>query len=90
MAAICFETNDTVGKNSLHEEDFFAEVYSDPRIVIGMVMLYLIGLGGIVGLVFIIWLERSGQAGPFRTLVNQLVSFNYEAVMFWLFLIEFL
>ena len=81
MAAICFETNEIVSKNSLHEEDFFAEVYSDPRIVFGMVMLYLIGLGGVLGLVIIIWLERSGQAGPFRTLVNQLVSFNYEAVM---------
>ena len=45
-----------------------------------MVIMYIIGLVGVIGILFIIWIERSGQAGPYRTLVNQLVTHNYQAV----------
>ena len=31
-------------------------------------------------LMLVIWFERSGHAGHYRTLVNQLVSFNLEQV----------
>ena len=62
-------------------EDFFKEVYMNPwinRIAIGF---YFIGLVGIAGLGLVAWFERSGQAGHFRTLINQIVSFNVESVI---------
>lgn len=81
MSTIRFETNTTI--EQIENEDFFADVFSDERMVFSMVVIYFVGLVGVVGIVFIIWLERSGQAGPFRTLINQLVSFNYEAVSYF-------
>lgn len=36
--------------------------------------LYIIGLISCFGLLLISWFERSGQAGPFRSVINQLVS----------------
>lgn len=80
MKAIFLETNITLGDHGTDNEDYFAGVYSDKIAVVSMVIMYFIGLFGIMGIVFIIWIERSGQAGPYRTLINQLVSHNYQAV----------
>ena len=62
------------------DEDYFAEIYSDKVVKISMVITYLIGLVPTFGVIFIVWLERSGLAGPYRTLINQLVTGNYESV----------
>lgn len=78
MSKISFETNDTV-----MEEDFFVGVYNDKVAVWSLVIVYIIGLVGMIGIVLIIWFERSGEAGPFRTLINQLVTHNYEAVSYF-------
>ena len=80
MKTFSFETNNTLGDYGTDNEDFFAGVYSDKIAVVSMVIMYFIGLVGIMGIVFIIWIERSGQAGPYRTLINQLVSHNYQTV----------
>ena len=57
-------------------EDMFSDIFASPWINWAKFVLYLIGLGncGILSLVF--WFERTGQAGPYRTLLNQLASFN--------------
>ena len=73
-------SNETLETNLTIEEDFFAGVYNDKVAIASMVIMYIIGLVGVIGILFIIWIERSGQAGPYRTLVNQLVTHNYQAV----------
>lgn len=65
------------------EEDFFWEVYDGPIIQALYLVHYAIGLMGIGGIALIIWFERSGEAGQFRTLVNQLVSMNLDQVTIW-------
>ena len=56
--------------------DFFENVYSDPILNGCMIAVYFFGCIGCAGLGLVIWFERSGSAGPYRTLVNQLVSYN--------------
>ena len=68
------------------EEDYFAEIYSDKVVTISMVITYFIGLVPTFGVMFIVWLEKSGQAGPYRTLINQLVSCNYQSVRIYFLL----
>ena len=45
-----------------------------------MLALFVLGLCTCPGLLYVSWFERSGQAGPFRTILNQLVSFNMDQV----------
>lgn len=47
--------------------------------------IYGAGLIGCVGLGFVSWFERTGRAGPHRTLINRLVSFNLDQVQEKLF-----
>ena len=60
------------------QTDFFEKAFENWLINLLAVLVYVIGLIGIAGLLFVIWFERSGLAGPFRTLINQLVSFNLD------------
>ena len=60
------------------DKDVFSEIYSNPFINLTMIFFYLLGLVACVGLRMVIWFERSGQAGPYRTLVNQLVTHRIE------------
>ena len=62
------------------EVDFFRGIYENQIVLWSMGITYFFGLFGCIALRFVIWFERSGQAGHFRTLVNQLVSFNLEQV----------
>ena len=62
------------------EVDFFRGIYENQIVSWSMRITYFLGLFGCIALRFVIWFERSGQAGQFRTLVNQLVSFNLEQV----------
>ena len=62
-------------------QDFFANIYATPLAAkISIVMLNIMGFFGCIGLSFIVWFEISGEAGPFRTVINQLVSFNFIEV----------
>ena len=63
-------------------EDYFKEVYMNPWINRTAIGFYFVGLVGIAGLALVAWFERSGQAGPYRTLINQIVSFNVESVRY--------
>ena len=56
--------------------DFYLEIYSNQYVNFVLVGLYFLGLFACLGLAFVIWFERSGQAGPFRTVLNQIVSQN--------------
>ena len=58
--------------------DFFEKAFENWLFNLLAVLVYVIGLIGIAGLIFVIWFERTGLAGPFRTLINQLVSFNLD------------
>ena len=73
-------TNITLEDISKSDEDYFKDVYDKPWINRTIVGLYFGGFASIIGLIFVVWFERSGQAGPYRTLINQLVIFNIESV----------
>ena len=62
-------------------EDHFAGIFSSPVWNYSMFLVYILGLLNCVSLSFISWFERSGQAGPFRTLRNRLVSFNVDQLI---------
>ena len=62
-------------------QDFFAGLYESPYIKLSMTLTYGVALICMVGLGFVLWFERSGQAGQYRTLVNQLSSFNLDQVL---------
>ena len=64
------------------EVDFFEQVYSVKWLKWLMVSFYFLGLVAIVGLGIVTWFERSGEAGPYRTLINRLTSYNIEMVSF--------
>ncbi len=67
-------TNETFHSESRQDpEDAFANVYSNTALNWMMAMIYILGLVSCAGLGYISWFERTGQAGPFRTLLNQLL-----------------
>ena len=55
--------------------DFFEDGFSSPWLKSSMVLVYLINCLSNGGLGFVVWFEVTGRAGPYRTLVNKLVSF---------------
>lgn len=63
--------------------DRFAGIFENPWIKYSMLILYLFGILGCAGLKFIVWFERSGQAGHYRTLVNQLNSYNLDHMVIY-------
>ena len=72
--------------SAIKEVDFFGGIYENQIVSWSMVITYFFGLFECMALRFVIWFERSGQAGNFRTLVNQLVSFNLEQVKCFCFI----
>ena len=56
-------------------QDFFHGVFESVSMKFLVLGTYGFGTLGILGLLTIVHFERSGNAGQFRTLVNQLVSF---------------
>lgn len=74
-------SNETVLDN---EQDAFQGVFSLWYVNWLMVLLYLLGLISCALLVIVSWFEKSGQAGPFRTLANQLVSFQLDQVSLYM------
>ena len=80
------ETNKTILLELFYNEsiqDMFEEVYSNPIVNFSMLILHLLGLVACFGLAMVIWFERSGQAGQYRTLVNQLVSYRIEQMIYF-------
>ena len=76
MAALDFSLNIT----HEFENDFFTGIYDSPKLTIAMVLTYILCTVCMAGIGYVIWFERSGQAGHFRTLVNQLSTFNLDQV----------
>ncbi len=64
-------------------EDFFAKTFEDPFINLVSACIYLLGCIGVSAMVFVIWYERTGRAGHYRTLVNQIVTFNLEQLIIY-------
>ena len=62
--------------NEHDPEDFFAGVYENRYLKYSMVLLYLLGLLPCFSLIFVVWYERSGLAGHYRTVLNQLSSIH--------------
>ena len=60
------------------QEDFYHGVYSNWYLNTFTLCCYFFGLAGAAKLFFVTWFERSGEAGPYRTLVNQLASVNLD------------
>ena len=54
--------------------DFFEDGFSSPWLKLSMVLAHLVNLLSNGGLCFVVWYEVTGRAGPYRTLVNKLVS----------------
>ena len=61
-------------------QDFFDGIYQSPYIKLAMTLTYGVAVICMIGLGLVLWFERSGQAGQYRTLVNQLSSFNLDQV----------
>ena len=63
-----------------NDEDFYKELFTDPFLNWSTLVLYLLGLVicGILGIVS--KFERSGLAGPYRTVINRLISFIIDQV----------
>ena len=61
-------------------QDFFHGVFESVNMKFLVLGTYSFGTLGILGSLLITHFERSGNAGQFRTLVNQLVSFNLDQV----------
>ena len=60
--------------------DYFSNVYEDPFIKFTLLLSYLLSYLNILPAGLVIWFERSGRAGQFRTLINQLASFSLDQV----------
>ncbi len=61
--------------------DYFQSMYSDPLLNGLTFGCFLLTILGIVFLCYVVWFERNGLAGPYRTLVNQLAAFNILQVV---------
>ena len=55
--------------------DYFGDGFSSPWLKSSMLLAHLINWLSNGGLCFIVWFEVTGRAGPYRTLVNKLVTF---------------
>lgn len=62
--------------------DPFSGLYDDIYVKIFSVAFALVGYLCLPAIGLVIWFERSGEAGNFRTLINQLVSCTLDQVRF--------
>ena len=80
----CRCLNNTLEQNVFcsgdEEENAFQGLYEKSDTKIAMLSTYTVTFLGLSGLGFILWFERSGQAGHYRTVINQLISFNIDQV----------
>ena len=67
--------------NFTHREfEYFEYVYSNPFLNCSTIAVYLLGVVSCIGLRLLSWFEQTGQAGPYRTLVNRLMSLILDQV----------
>ena len=64
----------------LDEKDAFTEGFESLNLKLAFALTYSWTIICGLMLMFVIWFERSGQAGNFRTLLNQLASFIMDQV----------
>ena len=79
---ISLEVEENQKVSDFSQIDDFEGVYGNPFVKLLYVLCYILSLLTLPGFILVIWFERSGQAGQFRTLVNQLVSFCLDQVKF--------
>lgn len=65
--------------------DDFAGVYEDFWVKVTVFVIYFLGLVSCALLTFVSWFEKSGRAGNFRTLVNQLTSLGHDQMCLMFF-----
>merc|ERR1712062_585301 len=65
-------------------ENYFVDPFGPFEIKIICTIAYILMLPGCCILLCFIWYERSGNAGPYRTCINQLVSGIYFMITFHL------
>ena len=70
-----YRDNDQIYEVNKEIFDFFEDGFSSPWLKSSIVLAHLINWLSNGGLCFIVWFEVTGRAGPYRTLVNKLVSF---------------
>ena len=70
-----YSDNDQIYEVNKEIFDFFEDGFSSPWLKFSMVLAHLVNLLSNGGLCFVVWYEVTGRAGPYRTLVNKLVSF---------------
>ena len=70
-----YSNNDQIYEVNKEIFDFFEDGFSSPWLKFSMVLAHLVNLLSNGGLCFVVWYEVTGRAGPYRTLVNKLVSF---------------
>ena len=66
--------NEIINISHHRGDDYFQDVFSPPIINWTMILIWILGLASCVFLRIVSWFEKTGQAGPFRTLVNRLFS----------------
>ena len=66
--------NEIINISHHRGDDYFREIFSNPIINWTAILIWLLGLVSCVFLRIVSWFEKTGQAGPFRTLVNRLFS----------------
>ena len=66
--------NEIINISHHRGDDYFREIFSNPIINWTIILIWLLGLVSCVFLRIVSWFEKTGQAGPFRTLVNRLFS----------------
>ena len=71
-----FSKDSLILKQDHNSFDDFEGAYAFPILNWLMFAIYLCGFVSCIVLAIVSWIEISGQAGPFRSLVNQLVSQN--------------
>ena len=62
-------------------DDFFAPVYDNNYINSFVLSYYTLGVINCILLAIVSSFERSGEAGPHRTLINRFVSYNLDQVL---------
>ena len=81
LATFTLETWDEDLLESRKTEDAFSELFDDVFIKITLIFSYILGYLTLPVLGMVIWFEQSGQAGPYRTLINKMTSHNLEQVI---------
>ena len=66
--------NEIINISHHRDDDYFKDVFATPIINYTMILIWILGLASCVFLRIVSWFEKTGQAGPFRTLVNRLFS----------------